>query len=56
MNLSSFVLGLAFPLLVRSTIKRKPLLHFEPFRVTFLCRKWSRAVKNKGKNTPLPCV
>ena len=28
MNSSSFVLGLAFPLLVRSTIKRKALLPF----------------------------
>ena len=31
MNPSSFVLGLAFPLLVRSTIKRKALLRFLPF-------------------------
>ena len=31
MNPSSFVLGLAFPLLVRSTIKRKALLRFYPF-------------------------
>ena len=31
MNSSSFVLGLAFPLLVRSTIKRKALLRFYPF-------------------------
>ena len=30
MNSSSFVLGLAFPLLVRSTIKRKALLRFWP--------------------------
>ena len=28
MNSSSFVLGLVFPLLVRSTIKRKALLRF----------------------------
>ena len=28
MNPSSFVLGVAFPLLVRSTIKRKALLRF----------------------------
>ena len=28
MNSSSFVLGLAFPLLVQSTIKRKALLRF----------------------------
>ena len=33
MNPSSFVLGLAFPLLVRSTIKRKVLLRFWPFSV-----------------------
>ena len=56
MNPSSFVLGLPFPLLVRSTIKRKALLHFWRFRVTFLCRKWSQAVTNNCKNTPLPCV
>ena len=31
MNPSSFVLGLAFPLVVRSTIKRKALLRFSPF-------------------------
>ena len=31
MNPLSFVLGLAFPLLVRNTIKRKPLLRFYPF-------------------------
>ena len=31
MNPSCFVLGLASPLLVRSTIKRKALLHFQPF-------------------------
>ena len=31
MNPSSFVLGVAFPLLVRSTIKRKALLRFYPF-------------------------
>ena len=56
MNPSSFVLGLAFPLLVRSTIKIKALLVFTRFRVTFLCRKWSQAVTNKSKKTPLPCV
>ena len=31
MNPSFFVLGLAFPLLVRSTIKRKALLRLWPF-------------------------
>ena len=31
MNPSSFLLGLAFPSLVRNTIKRKALLCFEPF-------------------------
>ena len=31
MNPSSFVLGVAFPLLVLGTIKRKALLRFEPF-------------------------
>ena len=56
MNPSSFVLGLAFPLLVRSTIKEKLYYVFSRFRVTFLCRKWSQAVTNKSKNTPLPCV
>ena len=40
MNSSSFVLGVAFPLLVRNTIKRKALLHFlaifgSPFYVRF---------------------
>ena len=31
MNPLFFVLGLAFPLLVRSTIKRKAVLHLYPF-------------------------
>ena len=31
MNPSLFVLGLAFLLLVRGTIKRKPLLRLQPF-------------------------
>ena len=31
MNPSYFVLGLALPLLLRSTIKRKAFLRFEPF-------------------------
>ena len=34
MNPSFFVLGLAFPLLVRRTIKRKALFGFSHFRVT----------------------
>ena len=60
MNSSSFVLGLAFPLLVQSGAKhhqRKNVITVcSHFRVTFLCQKWSWAATNKGKNTPLPCV
>ena len=36
--------------------KEKPYYVFSHFRVTFLCRKRSRAVTNKRKNTPLPYV
>ena len=59
MNSSSFVLGQAFPLFGAKHHQKKSLITvFSHFRVTFLCQKWSRAVTNEGKNTPLklPCV
>ena len=56
MNPSFFVLGLAFLCWCEAPSKGKPYYVFSHFRVTFLCRKWSRAVTNKSKNTPLPCV
>ena len=43
MNHPSFVLGLLYYV-------------FSHFRVTVLCPKLSRAVMDKSKNTPSPCV
>ena len=57
MNSSSFVLWSGFSFAGAKHHQKKSLIMvFSHFRVTFLCWKWSRAVTNKGKNTPLPCV